>query len=178
MKTKITFSVLLLVSTMTSFSQTKSSAIIASSNFNIPMVQFMPTKSVDNKKGDVAFFNSIGAGIGISIADLEKYTDSVTKKEITEMKNKIGFQTGFLFSANSSDELNKNKFAWTISLVLLDFQIGYGYEFGTISENQNRNFFNLSYSIPLGKLTKGGSYVFRMKTQNKTFEKVEKGYFF
>lgn len=159
--------------------QNEKKVLMASTNFNIPMVQFTPiTGSTSTKKGDVAFFNAVGAGVGISYADLQLIKNSKGDSIVQESKNKIGFQTGFLFSSNSSSSSNSNKFAWTMSLVILDFQIGYGYEFGTIDTNQKRNFFMLSYNIPLSKLTKGGSYVFRSKKSGRLQSKNDSPFFF
>lgn len=137
-------------------------AHVISSNFTVPILRF---NSIDqgvpgapqDKKGSVAFFNSIGAGIGYYYGDLTEIKED--KKVIsTEMDNLFGVQTGFLFSANSSEGSNSNVFAWTISVSILNFQIGYGYEFGTLNSYEKRSFFTLAYGIPISKLLRGGFY--------------------
>ena len=177
MKTKF-FLLMLTISSMASFGQERRRVLVASTNFNIPLVQFTPLKDDNTKKGDVSIFNSVGAGIGISLADLSISKNAQNDTLNIETKNKIGIQTGFLFAANSSDANKTNKFAWTMSLIILDFQVGYGYEFGTIGVKQKRNFFMLSYNIPLSKLTRGGSYIFRNKNEKSpVMDFNRKGFF-
>lgn len=169
---------LLTILSMKAYCQEKQRVLLASTNFNIPLLQFTPIKDDLTKKGDVSFFNSVGAGIGISFADLTYSTNTKGDTATIETKNKLGIQTGFLFASNSSDVNKTNKFAWTMSLVLLDFQVGYGYELGTLGLNQKRNFFILSYNIPLSKLTTGGSYIFKNKsTKGRVLDVNKKGFF-
>lgn len=153
--------------------------MLISTNFNVPMVQYVPLITSTTKKGDVSFFNAVGAGIGFSIADIESARDKDGKVINTDVKNIIGVQSGFLFSSNAAKEGSNNQFAWTMSLVILDFQIGYGHQFGSIIDNQQRNFMNFSYSIPLSKLSKAGSFILRYKNKgnNNSFKTVQKSYF-
>lgn len=151
--------------------------MLISTNFNVPMVQYVPLKNATTKKGDISFFNAVGAGIGFSIADIEFARDKNGKIINTEVKNNIGIQTGFLFSSNAVKDGSSNQFAWTLSLIFLDFQVGYGHQFGTIVEGQYRNFMNFSYSIPLSKLSKAGSLILRYKGKNDNFKKMSKAQF-
>jgi hypothetical protein len=77
------------------------------------------------------------------------------------MDNVFGVQTGFLFAANASDANNSNIFAWTLGFSLLNFQVGYGYELGTVNANDKRGFLTVAYGIPVSKLIKGGAFVLR-----------------
>ncbi len=151
--------------------------MLISTNFNVPMVQYVPLINTTTKKGDISFFNAVGAGIGFSIADIEFARDKNGKIINTEVKNNIGIQTGFLFSSNAVKDGSSNQFAWTLSLVFLDFQVGYGHQFGTIVEGQYRNFMNFSYSIPLSKLSKAGSLILRYKGKNTNFKTMNKAQF-
>lgn len=130
-------------------------------NFTIPIARFNLTKSdgETSKEGDILLFNSIGAGVGISWGELEKTTDANGETINTEFTSTIGIHLGVLFSAGSNSTENKNVFAPTISLSLLDFQLGYGYEMGTLATNQKKGFFTVAYAIPLSKLVKGKFYI-------------------
>ena len=176
MKTKLFLITLIFISVKV-YSQERKRVLLASTNFNIPLVQFTPIKDDKTKKGDVSFFNSVGAGVGVSLADLTFSKNASGDTINAETKNKIGIQTGFLFAANGSDANKTNKLAWTMSLAILDFQIGYGYEFGTLGTSQKRSFFMLSYNIPLSKLSEGGSYIFRHKLAKRGLDENPKGYF-
>jgi len=131
-------------------------------NFTIPIARFNLTKNdgVNSKQGDILLFNSIGAGFGISLGQLEKTTDEKGEIINTEFSNTFGIHLGFLFSAGSSSSENKNVFAPTLSVSVLDFQLGYGYEMGTLAPNQKKGFITLAYAIPLSKLVKGKYYIF------------------
>jgi hypothetical protein len=83
--------------------------------------------------------------------------------EITNetFSNTFGAHLGVLYSSSAGDE-KRNVFAPVLSLSTLDFQLGIGYEAGTVSENQKRAFFTVSYAIPLYKLVKTGYRVLRL----------------
>lgn len=132
-------------------------------NFTIPIARFNLTKSdgVTSKQGDILLFNSIGAGVGISWGQLEKTTDATGETINLESTNTFGIQLGVLFSAGSSNSESKNVFAPSISISILDFQIGYGHELGTLATNQKKGFFTLAYAIPISKLIKGKFYLFK-----------------
>lgn len=150
---------------------TEYKAQVISTNFTIPIIRFNPidknsSGAPTDKKGNVSFFNSIGAGIGYYWGRLTEVTDGSGKVINTEMNNTFGFQTGFLFAANASASNNTNIFAWTFGISLLNFQLGYGYEFGTVGSNEKRGFLTLAYGIPVSKLVNGGFYVRRKFAAN------------
>ncbi|MNX86870.1 hypothetical protein D3C86_1187720 [compost metagenome] len=106
-------------------------------------------------------FNSIGAGVGISWGQYEKTTDANGETINSEFTNSFGIQLGVLFSAGNNDTENKNVFAPSISISILDFQIGYGHELGTLAPNQKKGFLTLAYAIPISKLLRGKYYIFK-----------------
>ncbi len=141
---------------------TEYKAKVVSTNFTIPIIRFNvidPAKvRTSDKLGNVSFFNSIGAGIGYYFGRLTETTDDKGEVINTELNNTFGIQTGFLFAANSNSSSQNNIFAFNISMSLLNFQVGYGYELGTVGTNEKRGFMTLAYGIPLYKLAKGGFY--------------------
>ena len=145
-------------------------AFVINTNFALPLVRFNFDNPYEGRKslGNVTFFNSDGTGVSFSYRKLELMTDSNTGEVIRrEFKNIIVIQLGFLFSTNTGDS-SRNIFASILGLTILDSQIGYGYELGTIRENKKRRFLALSYSIPLPKLINNGLYIFKKSqlTQN------------
>ena len=135
---------------------------VINTNFTIPIIRFN-TVSKDgadnNQKGNVSLFNSIGAGISYNWGRMTITTDANGKVINTEMNNTFGIQVGVLFAANSSSGNNANIFAPTLSISILNFQLGCGYELGTISPKEKRFFYTIAYGIPISKLIKGGFYV-------------------
>jgi hypothetical protein len=138
-------------------------ATVLNSNFTVPLIRFNRINNDNTQKGSVSFFNAIGAGIGISWGELSVTTDNSEGAQVinSEMNNTVGIQLGCLFAANTNSENQQNIFAPTFSVSVLNFQLGYGYELGTVSENQKRGFVTIAYSIPLSKLIKGGFYILR-----------------
>ncbi|MEM0576562.1 hypothetical protein [Flavobacterium polysaccharolyticum] len=136
-------------------------ATLLNTNFTVPIARFNLVKDASEKKGDILLFNSIGAGVGISRGLYEKTTDATGETINSEFTNSFGLHFGVLFSAGSSNSENTNVFAPTVSVSVLDFQIGYGYELGTIQTNQKRSFFTIAYAIPLSKLVKGKFFIFK-----------------
>ena len=130
-------------------------------NFTVPIVRFNLTSNdgKTKKDGDILLFNSIGAGVGMSYGNLERTTDDKGEIINNDFTSSFGIHFGFLFSASSSSTENKNVFAPTISLSVLDFQLGYGYEMGTRDEFQKRHFFTIAYAIPISKLIKSKYYI-------------------
>lgn len=130
-------------------------ATILNTHFTIPIVRFNQIKDNSAKDGNVTLFNSIGAGVSYSGGRLTDIRDSNGEIIDTKFNNTFGVSVGFLFSAGSNDDegQNGNVFAPMISLNLLDFQLGFGAELGTRTEDQRRGFFTIAYSIPLYKLT-------------------------
>lgn len=137
---------------------------IINTNFTVPIARFNFTKHSDetpendSKVGDILLFNSIGCGIGISWGELTRTTNDKSEVINTEFVNSIGIHLGVLFSAGSGTD-PKNVFAPTLSLSMLDFQIGIGYELGTVAEGLKKQFVTVAYAIPLSKLIKGKYYV-------------------
>lgn len=127
-------------------------AKISNSYFQIPAVRFNFVDD-ENKIGDINIFNSVGAGFGISWGRMEITRDNNGEIINQDFSSTFGLHLGALFSAGTGDDA-KNVFAPTFNVSLLDFQVGYGYELGSISENQERHFITLAYSIPLYKLVK------------------------
>lgn len=131
---------------------------ILTTNFSIPVVRFNFIDNDDdvNAKGNVSLFNSVGAGFGWNYGE---------KKEITEngsvisedFKNIFGIHIGALFSRDD----NENVFAPVLNVGILDFQLGVGYELGTIDANAKRTFITISYAIPLYKLTRTGYFTLK-----------------
>jgi len=126
-------------------------ATILNTKFSIPIARFNFKKNDVNKQGDILLFNSIGAGFGISGGRMLESRNSNGELVNTEFKNTLGFHLGILFSAGSGDG-NANVFAPTATVSILDFQLGIGYELGSLNENQRPLFLTLGYAIPLYKL--------------------------
>ena len=103
-------------------------------------------------------FNSIGAGFGKSWGTMTDFRDENGDLENSDFANSFSIHGGFLFSAGNE----QNVFAPVLTFGLLDFQLGFGVELGTIQEDQERVFLTLGYAIPLYKLTKG-KYLFSKK---------------
>tara|TARA_R110001599_G_scaffold84914_1_gene228312 strand:+ start:1788 stop:2636 length:849 start_codon:yes stop_codon:yes gene_type:complete len=135
-------------------------ATIWNTNFSIPLARFNFMLKEDRKAGDLVLFNSIGAGFGISAGELSETRDFQGNLINQEFINTFGIHLGFLFSAGTGDD-TKNVFAPTLNFSILDFQLGVGYELGTLSENQQPTFMTLSYAIPLYKLKKGGFWIWK-----------------
>lgn len=126
-------------------------ATILNTNFSIPIARFNFSKNDSINKGNIQLFNSIGAGFGVSWGSMTDYRDENGELENSDFANTFSIHGGVLFSAGN----NNNVFAPVLSIGLLDFQLGLGYELGNISENQRRGFVTIGYAIPLYKLTKG-----------------------
>lgn len=134
-------------------------ATILNTNFSIPIARFNFSENDNLNKGNIQLFNSIGAGFGVSWGSMTDYRDENGELENSDFSNTFSIHGGVLFSAGD----NNNVFAPVLSVGILDFQIGLGYEFGNISENQKRDFVTIGYAIPLYKLTKG-KYWFMKKS--------------
>lgn len=132
-------------------------ATILNTNFSIPIARFNFSKNDSINKGNIQLFNSIGAGFGISWGSMTDYRDENGELENSDFANTFSIHGGVLFSAGN----NNNVFAPVLSIGLLDFQLGLGYELGNISENQKRGFITIGYAIPLYKLTKGKYWFMR-----------------
>ncbi|WP_313805020.1 hypothetical protein [Flavobacterium sp.] len=137
-------------------------SFIITTNFSIPVARFNTVNDSEidssSKIGDIILFNSIGAGAGISWGELERTTNDKSEVINSDFTPFWGVQLGVLFSAASGDA-TKNIFAPTLSASILDFQVGYGYELGTIDAGQKRDFWTIAYAIPLSKLVKGKHFI-------------------
>ncbi len=131
----------------------KYEATIWNTNFTIPVARFNFSKDNTNTKyGDVQLFNSIGAGFGLSFGTMTDFRDASGNLENSDFVNSFSIHGGFLFSAGSDDT---NVFGPVLTIGVLDFQVGFGVELGTIKPEHHRSFMTLCYAIPLYKLTKG-----------------------
>lgn len=133
-------------------------ATVWNTNFSIPLARFNFVSSNTTKIGDLSLFNSIGAGFGRSKGELTETRDDQGNVTNQDFINTFGVHLGFLFSAGNG-ESSKNVFAPIINFSILDFQLGLGYELGSVTESQKRGFLSFSYAIPIYKLKKGGSYI-------------------
>ncbi|MCW3467616.1 hypothetical protein [Chitinophaga nivalis] len=134
------------------------------SNFVLPGLRFnlYENKAPDNSKGSIEYFNSIGAGIGVSFGRVTVKSQDIITAENAEdvdirMKNYVGLSFGVLFSQNNVDSVRRNIFAPVISLQILDVQFGVGWELGSLSSNYKRRFYTITYAIPISKLSNVGS---------------------
>ncbi|OYU79953.1 MAG: hypothetical protein CFE23_11910 [Flavobacterium sp. BFFFF1] len=139
---------------------------LITTNFNIPIARFDAYKPeynngslVSSAKGNVSLFSSIGAGFGISLGRATVSRNSEGKVIDEEFSNTLGFFLGVLYESGTGDN-PKNVFAPTLSIAILDFQVGVGYEYGKIEANQERPFVTISYGIPIYKLFKTNHRVF------------------
>ncbi|TVZ14337.1 hypothetical protein [Maribacter sp. MAR_2009_72] len=168
---------LIMLMTLTSYSQSLSvteykNSKVLNTNFTVPLVRFnfIDDTADELAKGNVTFFSSVGAGISYNLGRLYQTTDGNSKITDNEFNNIIGVQAGFLFSAKTGTTPT-NIFALTAGINILDFHVGYGYELGTIEENQKRGFLTISYSIPVSKLTKAGLYIINKGEEVQADEK-------
>jgi hypothetical protein len=148
-------------------------AFFMTTNFVIPLVRFniLNKASQTTSIGNVALFNSVGAGLDLSLGRLIVTKNNSTGDEDLEFSNRIGLQIGVLFAANSSAGTNANVFAPTIGITLLNFQIGAGYELGTTGTGETKFFATVAYGIPLAKLIDGGYWeIARWKRHKKNKE--------
>ncbi len=185
------------------FTMSSKTAWILTSNFTVPTVTFQPVikdyreKNIGSSRGDLSFFNAIGAGLSISRANF-KLLSSKDDTVGTDINNQIGFQIGFLFSrtsigttsstavttpntagTNNTAESNiKNRFALQMGISILDFQIGFGKEFINVPENYNSKFITISYGIPVSKFTRKTAFVFKNRGPNslRKISKIDRGF--
>jgi hypothetical protein len=139
-------------------------ATALSTNFIVPLVRFNPVTdagAANNQKGNVSFFSSVGAGLSLNAGRLSLTTDEKGNIINREMDNTIGVQLGVLLAANTGGQNNANIFAPTISVSILNFQLGLGYELGNVPVTESRHFYTLAYGIPFSKFTRGGFYVLK-----------------
>ncbi len=158
-------------------------AWLMSSNFSIPTVAFQPVlkefreKNNSAARGNLSFFNSIGAGISVSRANF-KFITSKNETTGTDINNQVGFQAGFLFGRTATGTEDKNRFALQMGISILDFQIGFGKEFISVPANFNSKFITISYGIPVTKFTRNTAFVFKNKGNKgpRNLSKIDKGF--
>lgn len=167
---------LLLVGESMAQVKSDSNALIINTNFTIPMVRFNQVINHSDKKGNVVMFRSVGAGFSLNFGSLLELRDTNSNLVNSDFYNKIGLQLGFLFSS-STEENQSNVFALNIALNILDIQFGYGHEYGTVQDDQRREFYTISYAIPLARLTQKGNYVIRRYKKNRKGTSKSEGYF-
>jgi hypothetical protein len=141
-------------------------ALVLSTNFVIPMIRFNTVTSAsatNNQKGNVSLFNSVGAGVSLNWGRLVSTTDAQGNIISSNMKNQFGLQLGILFAVNSGTSNNTNVFAPTASFSVLNFEVGIGYELGSLPTGQNAFFYTIAYGIPISKLLDGGSWIIKPK---------------
>lgn len=153
----------------TSYTKVEFSGFALNSTFNLPVIKYNISRFTTDRPemGTLEFFNAMGAGIGFSYGTIrvrEKNNNAITAGTLSEdleidMKNIVGLSVGFLFSKTETDLSTRTIFAPTISLQVLDFQFGYGYELGTVSNTAHRSFITVSYGIAISKFTDKGSYL-------------------
>ena len=139
-------------------------ATVINTNFIVPIIRFNTVNdkvAVNNQKGNISLFNSVGAGVSLIMGRLELTTDKDSKIINRELDNTFGVQLGVLFAANAGSANDANIFAPTFSISALNFQVGMGYELGTVAATEDRLFYTVAYAIPFSKLIRGGFYVLR-----------------
>jgi hypothetical protein len=147
---------LLMKSTVATYKRT-----ILNSNFTIPVARFDIIKPqydtagnlISDTKGSISLFSSFGFGIGVcgGRSDVTRDSSGIIIDE--SFSNTFGAYLGILYQATTGED-QRNVFAPTFSLSILDVQVGIGYDYGKVPLNQERTFITVSYGIPLFKLFK------------------------
>ncbi len=142
--------------------ESKPNVTALSTNFILPAVRinrFEKGQESNNSRVSLDFLSSIGVGLNISRGQIQ---------EDGYYKSHFGLQVGCLLSKSDKAATDNNSvvtFAPTISLSVLDFQFGWGYDFGNVSSPVKRGFLSLAYGIPLQKLSPKSS-ILRAKRVN------------
>lgn len=154
--------------------------------FNLPVVRYNINSfnGRTDPPGTLEYFNSIGAGFCFSFGRIRvksKNDSSITQvfgdDRIVTMKNIVGLSFGALFSKSDSIGGSRVMFAPTINVQLLDFQLGFGYELGSVRNNAHRCFLTVSYGIPLTKLTGAGSLLLSVPRRNDKKRLMRRSFF-
>jgi hypothetical protein len=119
--------------------------------FTIPVARINAIRDDNNTDASLSLFSSFGAGFGRSWGRYRVTRNDTGKIIKEEFSNSIGIYFGLLYSSETGEN-QRNIVSPVVNLNLLDFQLGAGYEAGTVADNQKRIFFTVSYSIPLYKL--------------------------
>ena len=111
-------------------------------NFVLPVMRFdlLKTSYQDNSFGSLSLFNSIGAGISLNFGEQMEISENGSSNGNLDEKfaNMLGLQLGFIFSADLQEGESSLHFAPTAALLILDFQIGFGYELGLVNQENSR----------------------------------------
>jgi hypothetical protein len=163
---------------------TKYYAHVLSTNFTIPLVRanFLSNKpqNATNSVVSASFLNSAGAGVNLSWGELDVTKDATNTVTSIDYYNHIGIQLGFLFSANSSSGSSTTQtgsstitttqssavFGAFAAVSVMNFQLGGGYEFGSLTPGQKRLFIALAYAIPVSALIDGGYKILKTSVLN------------
>jgi hypothetical protein len=151
-------------------------AAVLNTNFTVPLVRvnFLNNKpqNASNSLVSTSFLNSVGAGLNYSWGELDQTLDANGNDASIDYYNHFGFQLGFLFAANSSSGSSTTTttspttqsntiFAIVGGISILNFQIGAGYELGSVTTGQKRGFLTISYAIPMSLLINGGYKIYQ-----------------
>ncbi|WP_313515590.1 hypothetical protein [Sphingobacterium sp.] len=148
-------------------------ATIITSNFTIPMARFDFLKDHPDSKGTFSAFNSLGAGVSLNWGSITSTTNNSSEIIDTKFRNTFGLHLGVLFSTTNAEE-QRNVFSLTGGISVLNFQLGTGYEFGTITTGQSRHFVTIAYNIPIHALAKGSFWIW--KKEERGADNPNKGF--
>ena len=158
-------------------------AQVLSTNFTIPLVRvnFLNNKPTNSTNSIVStsFLTSAGAGLNYSWGVLDQTLDANGNSASVDYHSHFGIQLGFLFAANSSsgtstatnatntNTQSSNIFALVGGFSILNFQVGAGYELGSLTVGQRRGFLTIAYAIPMAALLDGGYKIIKMSPIQK-----------
>ena len=95
-------------------------------------INYLTYSEADHYKAD---YNNCLTRLEQQFTTLRETRDENSNIINQEFISTIGLHLGFLFSASTGED-NRNVFAPTFNLSLLDFQLGLGYELGTLLPDQ------------------------------------------
>lgn len=152
-------------------------AAFLTTNFTVPILRFnlLNKGSQTTSTGNVALFNSVGAGLAVNFGRLTVTKDANGIVTDQEFATRIGLQVGCLFAASNSSSGSANVFAPTLSLTVINFQIGGGYELGDVDKDHSKFFISLAYGIPLAKLVPGAFWKLWQSTDSTNVQKPNRG---
>jgi len=152
----------------------KYSANVLNTNFIVPLVRINMLsnnpQNATNSNVSTSYFNSVGAGVNYSWGELDETLDKNGNTASADYYNHYGIHAGFIFAANtaagsstttSASTSNTTTQSGTIFAVVAaftfyNFQVGTGYDFGSVPVGQKRLFFTLNYAIPVTTFVAGG----------------------
>jgi len=160
--------------TGTASSPIKYKAAVLSTDFTVPLMRVnllnKTTTNTSNALVSTSFLNSAGAGLTYSWGELDETLDKNGNTASADYYNHYGIHAGFIFAANtaagsstttSASTSNTTTQSGTIFAVVAaftfyNFQVGTGYDFGSVPVGQKRLFFTLNYAIPVTTFVAGG----------------------